>query len=84
MSNGRVTVLTDHRCMTRRSRTAAVWILRIEDQPNGCLVTVTSRSELVAPGVDTAVRYRDLPSALAAISESAAQFVKSCDNASEG
>jgi hypothetical protein len=70
--------------MTQRSRTAAVWILRIEDQPNGPMVTVTSRSDLVAPGVDSSTRYRDLESAIATIKKSAAQFVRRCDSASEG
>jgi hypothetical protein len=69
--------------MARRSRTAAVWILRIEDQPNGPMVTVTARSELVAPGVDTATRYRDVNSAIAEITESAARFVKWCGSTAE-
>ena len=70
--------------MTRRSRTSAVWILRIEDQPNGPLVTVTSRSELVATGVDSSSSYRSVGEAIAAITESAARFVKRLDGASDG
>lgn len=65
--------------MSKLSRpTAAVWILRIEDQPYGPMITVVSRSELVAPGLETAVRYRNLSSAVSAIADSAAQFVKKC------
>jgi hypothetical protein len=65
--------------MTKQSRPlAAVWILRIEDQPNGLRISVTNRSDLVAHGVDSATAYRDVSSALSAIAESAARFVRKC------
>ncbi|MFD2081331.1 hypothetical protein SAMN05421678_12623 [Actinopolymorpha cephalotaxi] len=68
--------------MTKQSEqskpSAAVWILRIENQPNAPMITVMSRSELLAPGPDTVARYRDIDSATGAIAESAAQFLKRC------
>ncbi len=70
--------------MKRPRPTAAVWILRVEDQPSGPIITVTSRSELVAPGVTSSTRYRDLASSIRAIEESAAHFVRSCGHPPEG
>jgi len=60
--------------MTKRPRTATVWVLRIEDQLDERVVTVTSRSELVGPSLDSFTRYPDAESAIAAIRASAAQL----------